>query len=646
MVELYRQCWLLQGVVQEQLEQKLAAVPQDKVLWVNQAKIQHYLGSEYHYLVYDARNEINPDILAAALGTLCAGGVLFLCMPDVEHLDPPSLFMQRMQQCLAQAGFVQTFTLEAFHQQTLPIVPSAEKNIVLNDGQNTAVAAIERVALGHAKRPLVLTADRGRGKSTALGKAWVNLQQQGKRVLLLAPSGKALDAVFKQIKSQLPDAEPQWRLPYAQLQQPEVCDLLMVDEAASIPLPILGQLLQQHNRIVFSSTVHGYEGSGRGFALRFKVLLDKYMPQWKALGLQQPVRWLADDPLEKLFNDVLLLNTELAAVVDHQKPIHYQVVSQEELLAHERRLRQMVSLLVAAHYQTRPSDLRQLLDEPNIHMQIALYDEQVVGVLLGIAEGGLSQDLAEAICRGERRPPGSMLLQSLASHVGLCEAPCLKLLRVMRIAVHPECRRQGIGRKLLQQAKHYAWQREFDLLGTSFALDDHLLPFWLDSNYQAIRIGLRQDAASGARSIQMLKPLTQAGQQLAAKSHARFQRQLPWRLAKPLNDLSAYAVGWLMRGRACGDLLLDKQDKQDLQAVANAQRSIDETLPVLWRWYCTVLAQGKQQALNEYQQTLLLGLILQNRPLLDLQKTLPIQGVAELEKQFREAIKYVMGTNV
>jgi len=41
--------------------------------------------------------------------------------------------------------------------------------------------------------------------------------------------------------------------------------LLMVDEAAAVPVQMLSELLQSYSRIVFSSTIHGYEETGRGF---------------------------------------------------------------------------------------------------------------------------------------------------------------------------------------------------------------------------------------------------------------------------------------------------------------------------------------------------------------------------------------------
>jgi len=113
------------------------------------------------------------------------------------------------------------------------------------------------------------------------------------------------------------------------------CHILFVDEAAAIPSPLLKQMLETYPRIVFSSTTHGYEGTGQGFAVRFRKTLDTLTPQWKSLTLNQPVRWAENDPLERWIFEFLLLNAQITKLPDTKviEPSSSQVewISQTQL---------------------------------------------------------------------------------------------------------------------------------------------------------------------------------------------------------------------------------------------------------------------------------------------------------------------------
>ncbi|MEF1307638.1 tRNA(Met) cytidine acetyltransferase, partial [Vibrio owensii] len=89
------------------------------------------------------------------------------------------------------------------------------------------------------------------------------------------------------------------------------CDLLLVDEAAAIPVPMPKQITEQYHRLVFSTTIHGYEGCGRGFTLKFVDWLQKQRPGMNLCHLQQPIRWATNDNLEAWLYQAFLLDAEL-----------------------------------------------------------------------------------------------------------------------------------------------------------------------------------------------------------------------------------------------------------------------------------------------------------------------------------------------
>ncbi len=568
------------------------------------------LGSECDLLVYDAHAGLYPDVLAALLGTLRGGGVLVLLSPSWAQwaaFDDPALsglapwplgsadvgrrFLQRLQDQFAASPVVRILDVDGGDSLVMPPVPPAAQVPGLNEDQQRVVEALLRVATGHARRPLVLTADRGRGKSTALGAGLAQLlRERSCRVAVLAPTRRAVDALFARLHRDLPDAGGEvryWR-PADFLAEAPDCDLLVIDEAAALGVPLLQTLAERYNRVVFSTTVQGYEGSGRGFVQRFLAWLNERFRACRHLELSAPVRWAPGDPLEALATRLFLLDVEALPPV--QGVPRYRWLERDVLAQNEALLRQVFGLLVGAHYRTRPSDLRQLLDAPEVSVLVAERAGQVIGVLLAAAEGGLDAALAEAVCAGRRRPRGHPLLQSLATHGGWCRAPTLRLLRIMRIAVDERHRRTGIGSRLLARARERAEVEGFDLLGTRYGLSPGLLRFWQHNGYRVVRIGHRVDLASAAHSVQMLASLSTAGAALCDAAGARFLDDLPWRLVSGLARLDPAVVPLLWRGLASGAGPVDAQTLSDVRHFAFGRRDFEDALPSLRRWLCARLA--------------------------------------------------------
>lgn len=647
-----RQIWLLEGNRARAIE-ALPQLPVD-TLWVGSEatsgvravspkQVQACLGSEYRLLVFDAHMGLDVDALAAAMGTLRGGGLVLLLTPVWDEWgssDDSALrftawplgreqlgrrFVARLQRMLqASPAVVRLSAGEPFQLPTLP--DPGEGVFTLNDCQRRVVDAVQRVALGHARRPLVLLADRGRGKSTALGAALAGLLRERPRdILLIAPAADAVQAIFDQLARDLPQGQRDadgfhfngavvgLRPLHEQLQAPQDCGLLVIDEAAAIPLHHLALLLRLHNRVVFSTTVHGYEGSGRGFVLRFLDLLTAECRQWQCCELEEPVRWGRDDPLERLLNRVLLLDAEPQPAPAGDR-VEYLQVSQRQLATDEDLLRQVFALLVSAHYQTRPSDLQQVLDAPGLSLLLAMRESAVLGCALLVEEGGLPGDLAEAVAAGQRRPRGHMLVQSLALHLGLSELPRLRLLRVMRIAVQADSRRRGVGLGLLRQAHGLARETGFDLLGSAFAIDDQVLAFWRSAGFRPVRLGRRVDASSGSHSLQVLSACGQAGEALVERAATRFERDWPVHLLRVFNDLDTGTGVALLQGADHPLQAVAQDDAQLVRAFALGGPGLIDAMPALWRWTCSLAAQGLLDCRDD-EQRLLAACVLQGRPL-------------------------------
>ena len=586
------------------------------------------LGSECRLLVVNAHQGFNPDAFAAALGTLRGGGDCVVLAPSMQSWpsfedpdkvrfaayphevgDMPGHFLGRLCGLWREAPAVHIVTPDS--SITLRMAPSVAAPFHLSNDQAAAVAAVERVAHGHARRPLVLTADRGRGKSTVLGIAAARLLMAGlPRITVVAPHRAAATTLFRHAMAhagEMPQGVKDvtigagrlcFRLPADCLAEvPDSLGLVMVDEAAAIPVSVLAKLLDHHNRLVFASTVHGYEGSGRGFELRFRSTLERLMPQWRGMQLTQPLRWPADDPLELLLNRTFVLDVDLGSATDAQDAeIGIDKIDQQQLAADEPLLRRVFGLLVNAHYQTRPSDLRQLLDNPDVHLWLARRGDTVSGVLLAVTEGGFDAPMAAQVLDGGRRPRGHLLAQSLAVHAGLDDCLVQRVLRVQRIAVHPAQRRCGIGGRLLDAAAQWGRVRAKDLLGCTFGIEAALLGFWKASGFAPVRLGVRVDPASAAHSLFMLRGLSGRGCALARLAGDRFLQALPWSLGAGLQALDSHLACLLLRGRDCTDLPLTADDRVAIGRVAGGARLPATADAVLWRTVVRLAARADSDA--------------------------------------------------
>lgn len=468
---------------------------------------QRLLGQECDVLICDLSTGWDANSFSAALGTLVGGGLLFILGHNESLLSADKRWLTRT-----------LHQLMVINEQEWPAIPvwNPESQPQSFDQQTMAVEQIIRVVEGHRKRPLVLTADRGRGKSSALGMAAARLMQsRSLSIIVTAPTLAAIAPVFDFALRLLPSAQyskgvlryqaSELRyLPADEIQRSRpACDLLFVDEAAALPLPFLQLFVEHYHRAVFSSTIHGYEGCGRGFTLKFQHWLKHVRPQTRALHLEHPIRWSIGDPVEAWHRQAFLLNDELALEVDEQNvaEVLYHPVTKQTLLEQPDVLKAVFSLLVNAHYQTSPNDLFHLLADDNVQLFIARQQQHYLGCLLAIREGQLDTALIKQIQLGKRRPKGHLAPITIANQLGISQAAYQSCWRVMRIAVHPAKQNQGLGSALLH---HFIEQHPCDYFATSFGATAELIHFWHKNDFHPIKIGSHRDQASGCYSLLMV----------------------------------------------------------------------------------------------------------------------------------------------
>ncbi|WP_445158668.1 tRNA(Met) cytidine acetyltransferase TmcA [Halomonas sp. E14] len=547
------------------------------VQWLPPGKARSRLGGEHDLLVFDAQaaSPFDADAFGALSGTLRAGGLLVLLTPPGWALEGAAQqaakltpYHRRLARRLAEAEAVAHWhgdaplRLPALSAGVAPPASTPPGDCATPD-QAEAVRGL--VGLKR-RRPLVITADRGRGKTAALGIACARLLEAGEReILVTAPRLESLAALFERLAVLRPEGA--WQPPCfvdagggrvvfvapdaltARVECGEAGGAgtrLLVDEAAAIPAALLGQWLAAFPRIAFATTVHGYEGSGRGFALRFRDRLARQAPDWRELHLDTSVRWAPGDPLERLVARLLLLDAEPPPAADAAEPLACRQWRGAELVREEATLQALFGLLVQAHYRTTPGDLCRLLDAPDLSLTTLSAAGQVQGVMACSDEGGFDSRLADQVARGERRLPGHLLAQSLAAHAGCRDALTARLRRIQRIAVHPARRREGLGARLLQEAGEAARHEGIDLLGASFGAEPGLIAFWQAQGFRAVRLGLSRETSTGEHALMVVRPTSAGGKALAERLAERFHRLLPALLAFELRGLEPRVAAALL----------------------------------------------------------------------------------------------------
>lgn len=577
------------------------------------AQSKNLLGQEFDLIIYDCTSHFHLESLAIASGTLKAGGILIMLIDNwqtwQQQIDQDSLrwhnspvaisavnFRNYFKQCYQQQ-FAHLPPLEPQNLPQIPLYPNpstqSEPAIATPTAEQQKI--IQQILLQQADCYIV-TAARGRGKSALAG---LLANQLTAPVYITSANKSAVKILQKFCQRPINFIAPdELFLQLNQQTNPFAQSWLIVDEAAMLPIHFLLKFNQHFKHTLFSTTLHSYEGTGRGFELKFMQEIKGTVQQFH---LQQPLRWAEQDPLEQLVEQLLLFNPITPTVKSQSllpqaslpqtslpqsnaiQPYQLLNLNQQDFSHNLDYIQQFYTLLTLAHYRTSPIDLRRLFDGKQQQFWLAQQPQQLLAGVWAIYEGAMQQlELIEQIQQGIRRPKGNLVAQLLCFQQQLPQACQLKSLRISRIAVQPQYQQQGIGTKLIQQLiEHYQHNstENLDYLSVSFGYQARLAQFWQQCGFELVYLGEHKEASTGYYNAVALYPLSSQGNALCQQAKTIFYRNIGF---QP-HPLSLFFAPLTL------DWQLQPQDWLSLKNFAKYHRTFYSAQPAIQR-----LIQAKQ----------------------------------------------------
>jgi N-acetyltransferase 10 len=395
------------------------------------------------------------------------------------------------------------------------------------DQAKALLTFVDAIAEKTLQSTVTLTAARGRGKSAALGVAIAAAIAHGySNIFITSPSPENLKTLFefvfkgfdalgymehqdynilqsthaefnKAIVRVNVHRQHRQTIQYIQPQdanQLGQAELLVIDEAAAIPLPLVRKLMGPY-LVFMASTINGYEGTGRSLSLKLinqlreqsrgrktngsatvvdratgKESKDGTEPSMagrslREITLSEPIRYAQGDSVERWMNDLLCLDATLPRSklgtqgCPHPNECQLLHVNRDTLFSYnpaaEKFLQKMMALYVASHYKNTPNDLQLMSDAPAHQLFVLTAPAEdnklpeplcVVQVAL---EGQISREsVLSSLSRGQRA--GGDLIPWIVSQQFQDENfASLSGARVVRIATNPDYVNMGYGSRAL-----------------------------------------------------------------------------------------------------------------------------------------------------------------------------------------------------
>ncbi len=397
---------------------------------------------------------------------------------------------------------------------TQPIGPLVAKAKTL-DQAHALLRFEEAISEKTLRSTVALTASRGRGKSAALGLAVAAAVAHGyANIFVTSPSPENLRTFFaflfvgfdaldyaehtdyEIIQGTTPALQGtivrvnifrshrqtvQYIAPSDGPSHLAQAELLVIDEAAAIPLPVVRSLLGPY-LVFLCSTITGYEGTGRSLSLKLMNELRNNSKGgergrvFREVTMQIPIRYGPNDAVERWLYDLLCLDAggvrqTLMAGAPHPNECDLFFVERDALFSRHRAseafLHRVMALFVSSHYKNSPNDLQMLSDAPAHNLFVLLGPtradtDKLPDILCAIQvclEGRISSASAKNSLNRGHRASGDLIPWTLSQQYQDSDFATLSGARIVRVATHPDVQSMGYGTRAIKLLLEYYSKR-------------------------------------------------------------------------------------------------------------------------------------------------------------------------------------------
>ncbi|MEM4519063.1 MAG: GNAT family N-acetyltransferase [Sulfolobales archaeon] len=651
---------------------------------------ERVLGTTHQVLVMDLTRDLRPNDVGRLLGVVEGGGLIIFITPRFDewvnaktlfrssltvprYPEPRYVFIKWFIRNLLNHEGINIFDVDSGHllktsqpsrcidvnrELLIPkhrVFSETIYKLALTQDQINVIKLVEENFIERPTRyertTLIITADRGRGKSCAAGIAIAGLitellkVKNRVRVGITAHTPSAVQALMNLAAVSLESLGLKYRIikkggsvieikgdrfSIEYWQPTDIVklklDVLVVDEASGIAVPLLHKLWYGFKRTIFATTIHGYEGAGRGFSARFLKRV-KEDPKTKLLEYEmvEPIRYSSGDPVEKFQFDVLLLDAEPSNIdEDDLKHVElgeyeYLKLDPEYLFSEEGEavLRSLFGIYVLAHYRNEPDDLGILADAPHHSIRvIRLKSGNIVAASQLAEEGDIPDNYVDDLLYGGKIA-GNIIPDRLLKHLRRREFGKGLGWRIVRIAVHPQLQGRGIGSFLLQKIVEEGRERGYSWVGSGYGVNKELLNFWLRNGFKVVHISPDRNPVSGEYTVLSVYPLNDLWRELIDQSLKEFTIKLTESLHDVYRDLEpdvAYLLLTQLQSKISSHGIgLTTVQLERLRAYGAGLMTYETVCDAVSVMFKKLIYDGGLKNLSEYEGSLMISKVLQGR---------------------------------